>query len=1087
MALFTAMEKFWWWLGSNITGNDGPALCNWTGTIDDETFITVNKGGDTPDSLVTYFEVMGSRRFMGEREFNEQAFAIADVISQLFKSSGKQHKIFVGCRISAKEGEEVVLDVLRPSYQTAKRIGADADFLFADRFKAMASNSYEKILVIGLQTNSSALSPNELTRWAQERLEMAATTKEALVSREQARLNKLHAKALAQQEQEQEEAEVTTKKKGGLAGLFGSSKKKKAVLAQEAPKAVIPNYGVDIKVAQSVRGPAPTVVARHQAALKTLEDGLTGQKAKLLLRRLRTKEVRNLARRFIDASAGRTNWGGRQWGDGLAASIIPKHERVDHTVDMGLPMAMGRQVITGAINEHFQGAEYTRYGQFYYAPVTVEICPMQSPNPSFSELEQKLRDIPWSMTMEIDSDANTMGAISNMILSIVGSAGQHNKSAKAGVKELSDLANSGVSTASLNMSFMTWSRSREELLERVAMLKSSVDNWGQTVSTNETGAPGLMHVNAFPGFARDNPAPMMGAPLVAITRMLPFYQPNSIWKNGHLIAFTQNGLPYPIHFNSTEQNYWGTLIFAPTGSGKSFALNMINAGILLHAGANQLPFITMIDKGPSAKGLVMLAKAILPPEKAEQVVYWRPTPNDTRFTVNPWDTELGCDKPLSPARDYLITLIEGMTPELGTEGSKFIGMVVDKTYEKYSRLSSSAKRWNLSYNAELTKLAEDLGWVFDEEKPTRVYDLVDFFFKKKRLREAEMAQYYAVPVMTDITEIISSAEIRNLWGNALSPSGESMIDVLSRSIITGANEYKLFYSRTQHTTRARVIVIDNAGMAGAARSQEGRRRFAVMMLYARQLGAREFFLHPDDIAEVTPPLYSQYHKERAKYILEQPKFLQYDEIHMAQGIPVVQEFIQKDAREGRKYNMVGMLSTQDLNDFSPELVKNSYNFLIMGSGNADDAQNIGRTFDLTESETNVIGKECTRPGVFFGYFKTRVGDISQILYTRPSNLEKWAYTTSAEDMAFRDELYDRIGLKSTLLFLSKHFPSGSVRKLQADLRHNSDSEAFDSSALTAATLKRVQPDLDEFLRNQNTESEWEQEIAEIKRRFEVGN
>lgn len=999
--MFESIERFFMWVGSHMIANDGPALCAWAGTLDDETIIGLD------NSLITFYRVIGSRRLIGEYEYDVQARGLAEVIAGRLRSGGKQHSLMFGYRSSQKEGRFILEDILEPSYNTARRLGADADFLFEDKMASMVPHAYEKLAVMALVTHVSGMSPTEHKRWQEQR-------------------EKANQQALA----------ATKGKKGARRKL-------------------------DEAIVQVAKGPPSVIISRHEAARENLVEMLTNGPSQVLLKPMDVGEAMGMARRFTDAKNYSKQWRGRYLGDGSPLAAVD-HKRKNNTLDIGLPLQMGRQIVTEKLEEMFDDAEIVKRGNYYYGSVVLEQCPSRIPTPSFMSLEARLQGQPWSVSLDVSPNGLQSGKLDQFLLGIVSAAGDYNKSIRRGVEQLKELEREGIYIAGMRMVFTTWADNKSDCVDRVSSLKAVVDSWGSAVSTNETGAPGPLLLSAAPGFSRMVPAPTLAAPVDALARMVPIFKPSSVWDSGQWTVFTKDGTPYPIHFNSTKQNYWGTLIFAPTGSGKSFALNMINAGVLFSPGLSELPWVTAVDKGPSAKGVVMLAKAMLPKHLQDQIVYMRPTPNDISYAVNPFDTQLGCDKPLAADKDFQVAILQGICPNLGPEGGKFCSMLVDKAYEMYSRMSPQAKRWQWSNDEEISAKLKSVGITFDEQAPPRVYDVVDAFFRKGLIEDAERVQFFAVPTMPDLAEVLNSDAIRSVYGTAM-VNGETLISILQRNLTAASHDYKVFFERTRHRSVSRFTVIDIEGMAAASASEEGRRRFGLMMLFARRLGARNFFLHPDDMAAITPVLYKEYHKNRVQKIWEQPKFLEYDEIHNAKGITAVTDLLQKDAREGRKYNVVAMLASQDLSDFPPDLVKNCYNFLILGAGNAAASRELQETFDLTNSEIETIMRECTSPGKFFGLFRTSEGMISQMLYTKPGMLERWAYTTSAADMALRNALYEKIGVKNALGFLARQFPGGSARLYIENMLNASKIQVEDEAGVTSMVLGRLADKIEAYM------------------------
>jgi intracellular multiplication protein IcmB len=999
--MLDSIERSLMWLSSFGVGGDTDTLCNLRAPIDAHTFVTDS------NSLLTMYRVVGSKRLIGEDEFGDQAAALTRTLSGLLKSGkgGRQHSLIFGFRSSPAGGGEVLKKILRPSVQTARRFGADADFLFTDKFDAMSPHCVDELAVFGIVTHLAGLSPDEKKRW------------------DEYRTNQFLAFA-----------------KTGVT--------------------------LDGNLTQTPHTPPPVMYSRHQAAIQTAEEKFSndGIGIKVMLDRLTCHEAVSLMRVFLDASTYQPDWRPQLLGDKPA---VVDAKRSSRTFDLGFPLRIGRQLITEKLVEKFGDAEVVKRGKLWYGSCTLDVCPQEFLPMGFRELSRSIgRMIPYQINFDISPNGLEFNRMESLFASFMGGAGDHNKMIKAAYDQLKEMKNNGEYVASVRAVFTTWAKSESECVDNVSFLKSKVEGWGQAVATNESGAPAHTFVASVPGFSRTIPATHLPGPLSIFSRMMPMFAPSSVWKAGQLVLFTEEGRPYPIALGTTLQNYWGTLVFAPTGSGKSFLMNMLNAGVMFTPGATKLPMVTIIDKGPSAKGVVMLAKAVLPPHLADQVVYWRPTPSDITYCVNPMDTQPGCDKPLESDRDFIMALLGGICPNLGTEGGQFIGRVIDVAYETFSRISPNAKRWQWNTDVKLSEKLASVGIDFSEEKPPRVWDVVDAFFDKGMVDESMEAQFHAMPVLPDLTRVLQDQRVLGVYGEAPAPSGEKMVKVFERALIAASSEYKLFSGITRHRANARFKVIDIDGMAAASSSEEGRRRFALMLLFARRLGAREFFLHPDDVKGVAPAKYLPYLMDRAQKVQEELKFLEYDEIHNAKGIDAVQQLLQKDAREGRKYNVVGILSSQDLDDFPPDLVKNCYNFFVLGAGSAQAGKDLQRTFDLSNSEVQTVMTQCTKPGILFGMFRTNRGLLSQLLFTKPGSREIWAYNTSAVDMALRDELYGRIGVRNALGFLATQFPAGSARTYIEVLRRDMSAVAASDDSMTSVVLDKLSTKLSDYLAKQ---------------------
>lgn len=993
--MFDALERGLYWLSSFALRSDADTFCQIDYNMDEHTFVT------TTGSLLTLYQVVGSRRLVGQAEFESQSSGLARELSTLLGTGygGRQHSVLFGFRSDKSSGRDRVIELLDPSVKTSKRLAANAGWVFADRMAALSKHVIDEVAVFGVLTHKAGFSPAEVKNAAEE-----------VVKRR-----------------------VKMRKDG----------------AQISPHTQFSNTG-----------PASLLVSRHTAALATIEEaiGSSGGHVQVMLSRLTCHQAARMMKRFLDAGPIPTDWRPQLIGDNPASGKMIARD--GEPAGMFFPKRISRQIISEKLTNVMGDAEMVKRGSMHYASLALDILPQDERSTAFSTLAASIGgEVPWQVHFQVSPNGLTYRQLEKFFASIFGAAGDHNKSIKSAWDELRYMQNNGEYIAALRAVFTTWAPTARVCVDNLAFLRSKIESWGQTVVTNEIGSPSSAFLSSSPGFCGEMPAEQLPAPMSAIAPLMPVFRPSSVWNQGQLLFHTREGRPYPVSLGSTYQNYWGTLVFAPTGSGKSFLMNMLNFGAAFSPGLTELPLITVIDKGPSAKGMLDLLKAVLPPALAAQCAYIRPTNNDVSYTTNPLDTQLGCDKPLSSDKDFCATLLATMAPNLGPEGGKFINKVLDVTYDYFNRRSANAKRWQPSLNPEIHALLGRVGIDYKESAPPRVWNIVDAFFEHGLIDEANTAQLYAVPTLLDIPMVINADErIKSEYAGAMIGS-ESIIAVFMRNIIAAQGQYTLFCGTSKFKGSERIMVIDTEGLAAASSSEEGKRIYAVSILFARRLGARNFFLHENDIADIAPDAYLKYHMLRAQKIREQLKFLEYDEIHNTRGMVAVQELLQKDAREGRKYNIVTVLSSQELDDFPKELVNNSYNFFILGAGTGTAAREIQSRFDLTDSEVSALLRECTKPGKFFAMFKTDRGLLSQILYSRVGPIEAWAYSTSANDTGVRDALYRRLGVKRTLEFLAKEFPGGSARPAIEKMRMAMGEEASDDG-ITALIVESLLPKVD---------------------------
>lgn len=147
---------------------------------------------------------------------------------------------------------------------------------------------------------------------------------------------------------------------------------------------------------------------------------------------------------------------------------------------------------------------------------------------------------------------------------------------------------------------------------------------------------------------------------------------------------TPDGKIWPYQTGSALTTTWFDLVFAQPGGGKSVLLNTLNLGTCLTPGLQQLPFVAVIDIGPSSSGLISLIKEALPSSRAHEASYYR-LQMSHEFAVNPFDTQLGCRHPLPEERSYLVELLSLLCTPPGHEKpydgiQQLAGMVVDEMF-----------------------------------------------------------------------------------------------------------------------------------------------------------------------------------------------------------------------------------------------------------------------------------------------------------------------------------------------------------------------------------------------------------------------
>lgn len=963
--MFDAVEKGLYWLASFVLEGDSDAHCQLRAPLSETVMVTVN------DDLMTVIEIRGSRKLIGATEFEVMAANLGTKLASVMKSgNGRQHSFAVGFRSSPHSATRMLREIVTPSMNTAKRLGLNDTAYFDDQVKALAKRCSEESTYLVVYTHRAGLSPSDQKRASAWREESGAKFSKAS-----------------------------------------------------------PASRTDDSYTQSPRGPIPGLVPRHAAALQNLIIDLEMDVSKggvgLLVQELDVGRAMLAIRRHLDASEFAATWRPRMIGSKGAVLPSPA-KRAREATDM-FPIRLGRQMVTQSAVEIFGDAEIAKRGSIYYASLVLEVLPEEGSLP-FGLLTERIgRQIPWTVNTEIVASGEKLRAIDQFFCGFMGAFGDYNRRVKDGWKELKAMKNAGVYVAGMRVTFTTWADSENEVVEHLSFLRSALESWGSATVTNETGSPGLSTLCSAAGFSKRMPAQYIAAPAVEAARMLSMFRPASAWDSGQLITHTKEGRVYPVGFGTTLQNYWGTLIFAPTGSGKSFLMNMINFGILTSPGLEELPYLTVVDVGPSSRLVMDLVRAMLPARLARQVVSLR-IRNSPEYSVNPFDTQHGCDRPTEVDKDFQVATVSILCPTLGAEGERFIGQVISEAYQMLGRASPAQRTWQNTFDKKVSAALEEIGFLTDER--TRVWQVVDALFAAGRVEDSSLAQRYAVPKLSDLIKASRAKEILGSYGEAPALNGEKMIDVFTRNIQSALTEYELIAGFTQFEVgSARAISIDLEEVVTGTDSEEGKRRAALMFMFGRRLGAKNYFLRWDELSGLVPDMYREYQMERVARLEESLKFLEYDEVHYASGIPSMSRRMQEDLRVGRKYKCVTMMASQLLQDFPPAAVENCFTYLILGTGTDTALEKLQNTFGLTNSEAHAIQTECTAPGRLFGLFKTVKGSTSQVLHSTAGPFMAWAFSTSKDDALLRTGVTNAMSgdYLGALRALASLYAKGSAR------------------------------------------------------------
>lgn len=692
-----------------------------------------------------------------------------------------------------------------------------------------------------------------------------------------------------------------------------------------------------------------------------------------------------------------------------------------------------------------------------YGPLIMTLMP-QTPKPFqdyFRVLSRRDERLPYRMSFLLEDGGLNLG-LKPLLSSVLAFSSSDNKRFNRAVDALKALDLEGVCCIKFRICLCTWvtiSDSSEQeahllLRRRMAELSKAVQGWGTTDVSEGVGDPLLGFTATVPGMMPSSPAPVTAAPLQEAIGMLP-WRPASPWKEGSLLFRSQDGKIMPFAPNSSEQAAWIDLGVAPMGGGKSVFLNALNFAFVTQAGLSRLPWLSIIDVGPSSSGLITLLKENLPEGKKHLAAYHR-LRMTTEYCINPFDLPLGNRMPLPSHITFLVnfccllaTPLKETSPRESVPG--ILRQAINLAYQELSGEDATSKPrlYHPNTMPELHKVIEQEGIHLDASSTW--WEVVDALFDRGLVHEAIQAQRYAVPLLADVaTQITQNAGIRQVYE-------PEVCSLARRTIYESIDAYTILKDPTRFDLGdAQVVSLDLDEVATRG-GDAGDRQAAIMYMLARHVLGSRFFLMPDDV-KLMPEKYQPYHAERIDAIREDPKRLCYDEAHRVTGNKSVADQLVNDmttmARESRKWNLSLGLYTQSIKDIPPIITDElATTIAILGSGSEKSIEDLTTRFDLNGAcryALSRLGKPGRAGSNLVAMFRTGSGISQLVLSLTIGGQPLWAFSTTTEDVAIRNKLYSRLGPSEALRRLADRFPGGSAKaEVERRRRAVTDQSAID--------------------------------------------
>jgi intracellular multiplication protein IcmB len=709
-------------------------------------------------------------------------------------------------------------------------------------------------------------------------------------------------------------------------------------------------------------------------------------------------------------------------------------------------------------------------GDYIWGGADMTLGPMEAV--PFTQILTRLFDagVPYRISFLIEGGGAATTALRASAATMLGVTNSLNKQIKYSLEGLQILARREP-VVRLRVSFSTWAHVGElDLLRsRLSILVQAVESWGYCQVSEFSGDALDCVMSSALGIHCASTAPAAVAPMYDVMKLMPWQRPSSPFTNGPILFRTPDGKVWPYQTGSNLTTTWFDLVFAQPGAGKSVLVNSLNFGTCITPGLQKLPYVAIIDIGPSSSGLISLIKEALPAHRQYEAASYR-LQMAHQFAVNPFDTQLGCRAPLPDERSYLTELLTLLCTPPGHDKpydgiQQLAGLVVDEMYRWRDDAAANAEP--RPYLPRLDHEVDDALAKFNVHLPSDPYwwDVVDKMFDLGQYHIAAMAQRHAVPTLSDTITASRRPQIRNLLEEtSVGFSTESVISAFERMITSAIRELPILASVTQFDlTNTRVCSLDLMDVAPQG-DEVADRQTAIMYMLARHALVRSWWLGVDAV-QFMPERYREYHETRLQEVVESPKRLCYDEFHRTSGSKSVRGQVIRDVREGRKRGVQIILASQLLDDFDQDMIDLATGVWVLGSAISEQAvENVRARFGLSETARNIMRYKLTgpkasgAPALFV--LGSNEGRYEQFLINTLGPIELWAFSTSAEDVAIRNRLYLRLGAGRARQMLAVAFPGGSARnEIKRRIMMKSEKEGESRAAMTGAIVDEIVEEL----------------------------
>ncbi|WP_201340221.1 hypothetical protein [Isorropodon fossajaponicum symbiont] len=293
--------------------------------------------------------------------------------------------------------------------------------------------------------------------------------------------------------------------------------------------------------------------------------------------------------------------------------------------------------------------------------------------------------------------------------------------------------------------------------------------------------------------------------------------------------------------------------------------------------------------------------------------------------INPMDTLLGVRTPIveqinSIKGIFALFTIDNVNDPIQDGVLGVLEYAIKTSYKNKEK--KSANLYQKGIRLDIDNIVDSSDIAVDEF--TTWWEVVDYLFDKGFINEAEHAQRYASPLISDIIAVVRSPEAASIY-SFKTKTQETLVDFVIRKLTEASEAYPIITKPSTISSKARISYINLNDVSPANNPKQT----AIMYLLARMVLVKDWMLFWGSLEPLLEDRYKKFYQRKIEADIGIPKVLIYDEFHRTGGI-------RSGGDRRPKFAWFVVLSTQKISDLNSAMSGLSSSAFILGGSSEEE-------------------------------------------------------------------------------------------------------------------------------------------------------